>query len=187
MAYTWGHFQVPGKGLKISNLTSHPHLPGANELNEFENYDFEIAAIFPSANESRAQELIKWNVSHFVIIRGHYSDVIMGGRDSISDHQPHDCLLKCLFRRRSKKTSKLASLAFVQGIHRGPVNSPHKWPVTRKMFPFDDVIMVYWWLGIIRFGHSYDISRLRIFELWIKFHQCSFLKVKLMDGLVPTR
>ena len=28
------------------------------------------------------------------------------------------------------------------GIHRGPVNSPHKWPVTRKMFPFDDVIMM---------------------------------------------
>ena len=34
-----------------------------------------------------------------------------------------------------------ASLAFVLGIHRGPVYSPHKWPVTRKMFPFDDVIM----------------------------------------------
>ena len=34
-----------------------------------------------------------------------------------------------------------ASLAFVQGIHRSPMNSPHKWPVTRKMFPFDDVIM----------------------------------------------
>ena len=34
-----------------------------------------------------------------------------------------------------------ASLAFVRGIHRGPVNSPHKWPVTRKMFPFYDVIM----------------------------------------------
>ena len=33
------------------------------------------------------------------------------------------------------------SLAFVWGIHRGPVNSPHKWPVTRKMFSFDDVIM----------------------------------------------
>ena len=35
-----------------------------------------------------------------------------------------------------------ASLAFVRGIHRWPVNSPHKGPVTRKMFPFDDVIMV---------------------------------------------
>ena len=34
-----------------------------------------------------------------------------------------------------------ASLAFVWGIHRWPVNSPHKGPVTRKMFPFDDVIM----------------------------------------------
>ena len=34
------------------------------------------------------------------------------------------------------------SLAFVWGIHRGPVNSPHKWPVTRKTFPFDDVIMI---------------------------------------------
>ena len=34
-----------------------------------------------------------------------------------------------------------ASLAFVRGIHRWPVNSPHKRPVTRKMFPFDDVIM----------------------------------------------
>ena len=34
-----------------------------------------------------------------------------------------------------------ASLAFVWGIHPWPVNSPHKWPVTRKMFPFDGVIM----------------------------------------------
>ena len=36
------------------------------------------------------------------------------------------------------KHQSSASLAFVWGIHRGPVNSPHKWPVTRKMFPFDD-------------------------------------------------
>ena len=34
-----------------------------------------------------------------------------------------------------------APLAFERGIHRGPVNSPHKWPVTRKMFPSDDVMM----------------------------------------------
>ena len=35
----------------------------------------------------------------------------------------------------------------MRGIHRGPVNSPHKWPVTRKKFPFDDVIMVYIYLS----------------------------------------
>ena len=40
-----------------------------------------------------------------------------------------------------RKHQGSASLAFVWGIHRSPVNSPHKWPVTRKMFPFDDVIM----------------------------------------------
>ena len=40
-----------------------------------------------------------------------------------------------------RKHQSSASLAFVQGIHQSPVNSPHKWPVTRKMFPFDDVIL----------------------------------------------
>ena len=39
-----------------------------------------------------------------------------------------------------RKHQSPASLAFVRGIHRGPVNSPHKRPVTRKMLPFDDVI-----------------------------------------------
>ena len=63
------------------------------------------------------------------------------GHDIVSNHQPHDCLLNCLFIRRSKKTSKLRVTGLCSGIHRRPVNSPYKWPVTRKMFPFDDVIM----------------------------------------------
>ena len=41
--------------------------------------------------------------------------------------------------QRKHQTS--ASLAFVRGIHRWPVNSPHKGPVTRKAISFDDVIM----------------------------------------------
>ena len=43
--------------------------------------------------------------------------------------------------KRKHQTS--ASLAYARGIHRWPVNSPHQEPVTRKMFPFDDVIMLY--------------------------------------------
>ena len=39
------------------------------------------------------------------------------------------------------KHQSSASLAFLWGIHRWPVNSRHKGPVTRKIFPFDDVIM----------------------------------------------
>ena len=43
---------------------------------------------------------------------------------------------------RLKKTSKFRSLTFVWRIHRWPVNSPLKGPVTRKVFIFDDVIML---------------------------------------------
>ena len=42
-----------------------------------------------------------------------------------------------------RKHQSSASLAFVRGIHRWPVNSPHKGPATPKMFPFDDVIMFF--------------------------------------------
>ena len=60
----------------------------------------------------------------------------------VSNHQPNGCLLNRLYRRRSKKTSKLRVTGLCAGNSPGPVNSPHKGPVTRKMFPFDDVIMV---------------------------------------------
>ena len=62
------------------------------------------------------------------------------GCDSVSNHQPHH-KISGLFRRRSKKTSKLHVTGLCAGKSSGPVNSPHKWPVTRKMSPFDDVIM----------------------------------------------
>ena len=57
------------------------------------------------------------------------------GRDSVLNHQPHGCLLNRLFvysDADQRKHQSSASLAFVRGIHRGAVNSPHKWPVTRK-------------------------------------------------------
>ena len=49
-----------------------------------------------------------------------------------------------------RKHQSSASLAFVRGIHRWPVNSPHKGPVTWKMFPFDDVIMVFFEADVLR-------------------------------------
>ena len=58
------------------------------------------------------------------------------GPDSVWNHQPNDCLFNRLFRRRSKKTSKLRVTDLCEFT-----GDPHKWPVARKMFPFDDVIM----------------------------------------------
>ena len=63
-----------------------------------------------------------------------------------------------------RKHQSSASLAFVRGIHRGPVNSPHKRPVTRKMFPFDDAIMLQYqmepiWQTVCRSGINYFRNR----------------------------
>ena len=58
-----------------------------------------------------------------------------------------------------RKHQSSTSLAFVRGIHRGPVNSPHKWPVTWKMFPFDDVIMWGWVTNICISNPGYHCFR----------------------------
>ena len=60
-----------------------------------------------------------------------------------------------------RKHQSSASLAFVWGIHRGPVNSLHKWAVTRKMFPFDDVIMSYIPYNFIRKWYESDKSDIK--------------------------
>ena len=44
-----------------------------------------------------------------------------------------------------RKHQSSVSLAFVRGIHRWLVNSPHQGPVTQKMIPFDDVIIFVDW------------------------------------------
>ena len=61
-------------------------------------------------------------------------------RDGVSNHLRLDCLLSRLFRRKSKKTSKFRITGLCEGNHRWPMDSPHKGPITRTMFPFDDVI-----------------------------------------------
>ena len=55
-----------------------------------------------------------------------------------------------------RKHQSSALLALMRWIHRWPMNSPHKGPVTRKMFPFDDVIM----LGPSLGNHYRDFLRL---------------------------
>ena len=70
----------------------------------------------------------------------HYDDVIMGA--ITSQITSLTIVYSTVYSHADqRKHQSSASLVFVRGIHRGPMNSPHKWPVTRKMFPFDDVIM----------------------------------------------
>ena len=70
----------------------------------------------------------------------HYNDVIMSVMASqiTSLTIAYSTVCSGADHRKHQRSSLLA---FVRGIHRWPVNSPHKGPVTRKLFPFDDVIM----------------------------------------------
>ena len=70
----------------------------------------------------------------------HYSDVIMSMMAFQITGVPIVCSTVCPGADQRKHESS-ASLAFVRGSHRWLVNSPHKGPVTWKMFPYDDVIM----------------------------------------------
>ena len=83
----------------------------------------------------------EWKVTvKYDVIAIHYDDVIMTMLASqITSLMVVYSIVYWGVNQRKHQSS--ASLAFVREIHQGPVNFPHKWPVTRKMFPFDDVIM----------------------------------------------
>ena len=72
----------------------------------------------------------------------HYTDFIMGTMASeiTSLTIVYSTVFSCVDKKKYRNS---ASLASVRGILRWPMNSPHKWPVTQKMFPFDDVTMRY--------------------------------------------
>ena len=62
-------------------------------------------------------------------------------RDGVSNHQPHDCLLNRLFRRRSKETSKLRVTGLCEKNSPVAGEFPAQKATNAGMFPFDDVIM----------------------------------------------
>ena len=87
----------------------------------------------------------------------HYSDVIMSTMTSqiTSLTVVHSIVYSDADQRKHRSS---ASLAFVRGIHRWPVTSPHTGLVTRKMFPFHDVIMIY-----TRIAHYWRCMRVTFF------------------------
>ena len=98
--------------------------------------------------------------------------------DDVLNHQPYGCLLNRLFRRRSKKTSKLRVTGLCAGSSPGPVNSSHKGPVTWKMFPYDDVIMRHCRNYLVHIGYVPRIhSNLEIIAKIVPYSPCKQLAV----------
>ena len=72
----------------------------------------------------------------------------------------HICIYACI--DASVYTHTWTENIHVRGIHRWPLNSPHKWPETRNMFPFDDVTMYH---GISNIAHWMFYS---VWKCWNK-------------------
>ena len=90
------------------------------------------------ANAHRTRHLLVAHDSPYI----HYGEVIMGM--IASQITSLTIVYSTVYSDADqRKHQSYASLAFVRGNHCGPVNSPQKWPVTPKMFPFDYVIMLY--------------------------------------------
>ena len=68
----------------------------------------------------------------------------------VPNHQRRDCLLSRLFRRKSRKTSKLRVTGLCEGNSPATGEFPHKGPVTRKTFPFEDIIMALHYMPLMR-------------------------------------
>ena len=113
----------------------HNRTQGASHPQFNHRIDTAILIIMPSW-------MVIWSHRNaFSVYIYHYNDVIMSTMTS----QITSLLIVYSTVHSSanqRKHQSSASLAFVRGIHRWPVNSPYKWPVTRKMFPLDDVIMI---------------------------------------------
>ena len=90
----------------------------------------------------------------------HYNDIIMSAM--ASQITSLEIVYSTVYSGADKrKHQSSVSLAFVRAIHRWQVNSPHKWPVTRKMFPLDGVVMYQY-----RFGNGIDVVRQQILS-WV--------------------
>ena len=86
------------------------------------------------------------------------------GHGSVSNHQPHDCLLNRLFRRRSKKTSKLSVTALYVWNSSRTGKFPAQMSSNAESFSFDDVIMDTGKITLITFWSQVTNAALILFR-----------------------
>ena len=138
--------------------SSMAHIYASLDLNELSHLSWQMSGTLPWNKTSELEN--KTSVEHYlsisyvgvtnellthyflsgIYISHHYSDVII--TTMASQITSFTIIYSIVYSDADqRKHQSSASLTFVRGIHRWPVNSPHKGPVPRTMFPFDDVIM----------------------------------------------
>ena len=152
LGYCWCWARnIPGEFRSISwllipdtlyrTISSHDMCNG-NVTVSFKSTNFKIVSHFKDDNERKVFVEISMLYAFAYNVIWHDSGVIMGA--IASQITSLTIVYSSVYSGADqRKHQSCASLAFVRGIHRSPVNSPHKWTVTRKMFPFDDVMMIW--------------------------------------------
>ena len=173
LTYQWTPLCIPFCQKMYSSLTEFIIIGVANALGS------SSGACVPTCGGGDGQESV-WGIGLGVLrniqaLLNHYNDVTMSAISSQITGVSIVCPTLVSGTNQSKYQSS-ASLAFVRGIHRSPVNSPHKRPVTRKMFPFDDVIMHIWTGG----------TKTQLPVLVIVFNRCPFSPLGKTAALTNT-
>ena len=114
--------------------------------------------VIPRASEITLKEMDKFSKSS----RWRHNE-----RDGVSNYRICIVCSAVCSGADQRKHQSSTSLAFVRGIHRWPVDSPHKGSVTRKIFPFDDVIM--YQAQSQQSANYWDILHMIIFDLATKY------------------
>ena len=165
MTFIWGYFckkisQPPiiKISLKVAYLKFYSNLPGVNEfkiasMTVMMSWHGDTFSVTTWISLTKGHWYVGFDVILLSVWTSHYNDVII----SVMASQITSLIIGYSTVNsgvNQRKHQSFASLAFVWGIHQWQVNSPHKWPVIWKMFPFDYIIMSLnkqwqsWWFQI---------------------------------------
>ena len=119
-----------------------------------------------------------WYITSFYILPVCAIQWRHNGRDSVSNHQHHDCLLNRLFRSRSKKASKLCATGLCAG------NSPGTGEFPAQMASYAENVSIWWrhhgymtswskyiyiYKTMLHMLHSLDMSLLCRYFFWLDY------------------
>ena len=127
-----------------------------NERNQATNsYDFSLLVPkYSSFNTRRVKDILEWLYTRVAIryIPLQSLQRRHNGHNGVSNHQPHDCLINRLFRRISKKTSKLRVTGLCEG------NSPQTGELPAQRASNTKIVSIWWrhhaWVMLIHVRYS---------------------------------
>ena len=138
------------------------HFPPNFNYRDILTWDDQLRTSHSTKQKQNREDILKICRIAIIAKRYHYDDAMMSAMASqiTSLTIVYSTVNSDADQRKHQSSS---SLAFVRGIQRWPVNSPQKWTLSRKRFPFDDVIII-----ILRRVAATDWSWLVVYDIFLQ-------------------